>query len=102
MARGPVWGVEAFPWLRRVATGVTVHETSERLSYALGEAVVRLWGRSPWGIQRDLFEEVAAHGRSIIRPQLAGALGSMVALEAICEIVGFGEGSVGRLVRYTK
>ena len=43
----------------------------DELSHALGEAVVRIWGRLPSAIQHDLFEmAVAAHGEAI-RPQLA-------------------------------
>ena len=51
--------------------GVIIHETSEQLSRALGEAVVKLWSRLPQEIQHDLFEEVATQRGAAIRPQLA-------------------------------
>jgi hypothetical protein len=51
--------------------GVILHETSEQLSRALGEAVVKLWSRLPQDIQHSLFEEVAMLRGAEIRPQLA-------------------------------
>ena len=51
--------------------GVILHETSEQLSRALGEAVVKLWSRLPQDIQHSLFEEVATLHGAEIRPQLA-------------------------------
>ena len=50
---------------------VPIHQTSEQLSRALGEAVIKLWSRLPQGIQHDLFEEVATLHGAAIRPQLA-------------------------------
>ena len=50
---------------------VTVHQTSEQLSRALGEAVVKLWSRLPQDIQHALFEEAATRRGEAIRPQLA-------------------------------
>ena len=51
--------------------GVTIHQTSEQLSRALGEAVVKLWSRLPQDVQHDLFEEAATVRGEAIRPQLA-------------------------------
>ena len=48
-------------------------ETSDeiaRLSRTLGEAVVRIWGLLPPGIQHQLFEEACSH-REETRTQLA-------------------------------
>ncbi len=45
--------------------------TSEQLSCALGEAVVRIWGRLPHDVQHRIFEEaIGPHGEEL-RPQLA-------------------------------
>ena len=47
------------------------HEASEQLSRALGEAVVRSWGRLPHDVQRFLFEQtVSSHGERM-RSRLA-------------------------------
>jgi hypothetical protein len=46
------------------------HVTSEHLSQALGEAVVRLWGLLPPDVQHHLFEEAASH-KTETRSQLA-------------------------------
>lgn len=43
---------------------------SERLSQALGEAVVRIWGALPPDVQHHLFEEASSHGADT-RAQLA-------------------------------
>jgi hypothetical protein len=53
------------------AMGVIIHQSSEQLSRALGEAVVKLWSRLPQDVQHDLFEETAALSGAAIRPQLA-------------------------------
>lgn len=50
---------------------VTMQQTSDQMSRALGEAVVKLWSRLPQDVQHDLFEEAARLGGSEIRPQLA-------------------------------
>jgi hypothetical protein len=47
------------------------HETSEQLSRALGEAVVRVWGYLPHDIQRELFEEAISFRGEGMRPDLA-------------------------------
>jgi hypothetical protein len=45
------------------ATSQTASTTSEQLSRALGEAVVRIWSRLPQEVQHNLFEEaIASHG----------------------------------------
>jgi hypothetical protein len=47
------------------------HETPEQFSRALGDAVVKSWGRLPHDVQRSLFEQaVSSHGERM-RPQLA-------------------------------
>jgi hypothetical protein len=46
-------------------------ETSEQLSRALGDAVVRIWGRLPHDIQSRLFEETLTSQHERMRPQLA-------------------------------
>jgi hypothetical protein len=46
-------------------------ETSEQLSHALGEAVVRIWGRLPANLQNRLFEEAVTLHDEEIRPRLA-------------------------------
>lgn len=47
------------------------HETSERLSCALGEAVIRMWGHLPQNLQYRLFEEAVISENTPMRPQLA-------------------------------
>ena len=46
-------------------------ETSEQLSRALGNAVVRIWGRLSPDLQNMLFEEAVASLDEKIRPRLA-------------------------------
>jgi hypothetical protein len=46
-------------------------ETSEPLSRALGEAVVRIWGCLPHAVQHHLFEEAITSLGERTRPQLA-------------------------------
>jgi len=43
----------------------------ERLSQALGEAVIRLWSRLPQDVQHDLFEQALASQGEALRSQLA-------------------------------
>jgi hypothetical protein len=50
---------------------VTTHETSEQLSRALGEAVVRMWSHLPHDIQYHLFEDTLTHQDEKMRSQLA-------------------------------
>ena len=50
---------------------VIIDQTSEQLSRALGEAVVKLWSRLPQEMQHDLFEEVVTLRGETFRPQLA-------------------------------
>jgi len=45
--------------------------TSEELSRALGEAVVRMWGHLPNGLQNRLFHEALTARDETLRPQLA-------------------------------
>lgn len=47
------------------------HETSEQLSRALGDAVVRIWGRLPPDLQNRLFEEAVTSQNEKLRPRLA-------------------------------
>ena len=47
------------------------HETSEQLSRALGDAVVRIWGRLPPDLQNRLFEEAVTSQDEKLRPRLA-------------------------------
>jgi hypothetical protein len=49
----------------------TSHETSEQLSRALGEAVVRMWGYLPNTLQSRLFAEALTARDVEMRPQLA-------------------------------
>ena len=49
-------------------------ETSEQHSRALGEAVVRIWGRLPPDIQQQIFEEATMHPGERMRPHLAAFL----------------------------
>jgi hypothetical protein len=46
----------------------------EHFYRALGEAVVRIWGRLPADIQHDLFEFAVASDNEAMRPQLAAFL----------------------------
>jgi hypothetical protein len=43
---------------------VIAHETSEQLSRALGDAVVRIWGRLPPDLQNRLFKGCNLSGRN--------------------------------------
>ncbi len=45
--------------------------TSEQLSHALGEAVLKLWGDLPTGLQTQLFREATTAQAVNLRPQLA-------------------------------
>jgi hypothetical protein len=47
------------------------HRTSDQLSRALGEAVVKVWGNLPHYLQNRLFKEATAFLGEEIRPQLA-------------------------------
>jgi len=49
----------------------TRHETSEQMSRALGEAVVRMWGHLPNALQSRLFAEAVTARDVKMRPQLA-------------------------------
>ena len=46
-------------------------ETSEQLSRALGDAVVRIWGALPPALQNRLFEEAVTSQDERMRPRLA-------------------------------
>jgi hypothetical protein len=46
-------------------------QTSEQLSRALGEAVVRIWSSIPHDVQQQLFEDVVNHKGEGMRPPLA-------------------------------
>ncbi len=50
---------------------VIAHETSEQLSRALGDAVVRIWGRLPSDLQNRLFKEAVTSQDEKMRPRLA-------------------------------
>ena len=50
---------------------VIAHETSEQLSRALGDAVVRIWGRLPPDLQNRLFKEAVTSQDEKMRPRLA-------------------------------
>ena len=50
------------------------HETSELLSRALGEAVVRIWGRLPRHLQNRLFNEAVISRGERMRPLLGAIL----------------------------
>ena len=50
---------------------VIAHETSEQLSRALGDAVVRIWGRLPPDLQTRLFKEAVTSQDETMRPRLA-------------------------------
>jgi hypothetical protein len=50
---------------------VRSYETSEELSRALGEAVVRIWGGLPADLQNRLFNEAVTSRDEKIRPRLA-------------------------------
>ena len=47
------------------------HETSDQLSRALGEAVVRMWGTLPHDVQQEIFEGAISLRGEATRPQLA-------------------------------
>jgi hypothetical protein len=49
-------------------------ETSEHLSRALGETVVRIWGYLPRDVQSRLFNETLHSQHHRMRPQLASLL----------------------------
>ena len=46
-------------------------DTSEQLARALGEAVLKLWGDIPTGLQTRLFREATTAQDVKLRPQLA-------------------------------
>jgi hypothetical protein len=46
-------------------------EISDQLARALGDAVVRMWGRLPAEMQNRLFEEAVSSQDEKIRPRLA-------------------------------
>jgi hypothetical protein len=46
-------------------------EISDQLARALGDAVVRIWGRLPAELQTQLFEEAVSSQDEKIRPRLA-------------------------------
>ena len=46
-------------------------DTSEQLARALGEAVLKLWGDIPAGLQTRLFREATTAQDVTLRPQLA-------------------------------
>lgn len=46
-------------------------EVSDQLARALGDAVVRMWGRLPAALQNRLFEEAVGSQDEKIRPHLA-------------------------------
>ena len=50
---------------------VRSYETSEELSRALGEAVVRIWGGLPADLQNRLFQAAVTSRDENIRPRLA-------------------------------
>jgi hypothetical protein len=50
---------------------VIAHETSEQLSRALGDAVVRIWGLLPPALQNQLFKEAVTSQNEKMRPRLA-------------------------------
>jgi hypothetical protein len=50
---------------------VIAHETSEQLSRALGDAVVRIWGRLPPDLQNRLFKEAVTSQDEKMKPRLA-------------------------------
>jgi hypothetical protein len=50
---------------------VIAHETSEQLSCALGDAVVRIWGRLPPDLQNRIFKEAVTSQDEKMRPRLA-------------------------------
>jgi hypothetical protein len=50
---------------------VVGHETSEQLSRALGEVVVKMWSYLPHDVQYHLFEGAVTSQGETIRPQLA-------------------------------
>ena len=50
------------------------NETSDHVSRALGEAVVRIWGYLPRDVQSRLFNETLNFQHRLMRPQLASLL----------------------------
>jgi hypothetical protein len=50
---------------------VIARETSEQFSRALGDAVVRIWGRLPPDLQNRLFKEAVTSQDEKMRPRLA-------------------------------
>jgi hypothetical protein len=46
-------------------------DTSEQLSRALGDAVLKLWGELPTGLQNRLFREATTARDVKLRPRLA-------------------------------
>ena len=50
---------------------VIAHEISEQAARALGDAVVRMWGRLPADLQNRLFERRSARRTNRSRPRLA-------------------------------
>ena len=57
--------------MKAMATRPAADRTEERLTQALGEAVVQIWSYLSPDVQHDLFEEaVTAHGEAV-RQQLA-------------------------------
>jgi hypothetical protein len=46
-------------------------DTSEQLSRALGDAVLKVWGELPAGLQNRLFREATTAQDVRLRPQLA-------------------------------
>ncbi len=50
------------------------NETSDHVSRALGEAVVRIWGYLPRDVQSRLFNETLNSQHRAMRPQLATLL----------------------------
>jgi hypothetical protein len=47
------------------------NDTSEQLSRALGDAVLKLWGELPVGLQNRLFREATTAQDGKLRPRLA-------------------------------
>jgi len=48
---------------------ISADGTAEELPHALGQAVVRIWGRLPHDVQQEIFEEaITARGERIRAP----------------------------------
>jgi hypothetical protein len=47
------------------------HQATQQLSRALGDAVIRAWGRLPPSVQRDLFKRAVVSQSETMRSQLA-------------------------------